>query len=46
MTPIAEEVTSHQIRQAEAHQHADEDEKMLTELSVRSRMDSEEATWI
>jgi hypothetical protein len=46
LTLLTEEVANLRTREAEARWHVDDVEKMFTDLSVRSRRDDEEATWI
>jgi hypothetical protein len=46
LTLLTEKAANLRTREAEARHHANEAEKMFTDLSERSRKDDEEAMWI
>jgi hypothetical protein len=43
LTPLTEEVANHWNQEVEAHRHANEAEKMFSDLLVRLRRDDVEA---
>ena len=46
LTPLAKEVASLRLQEAEAHRDMEEGEKAFEELSARAQQDEEEATRI